>query len=139
MSKSIDYGWSYKSWIRARQRVECYLPLPVRRTADISRTSPFVLGIFYVWGQFRFVHSRRNRHKAYAARCPLHLPRYIIRRDAGRRDKGRGGKPFVSSCFYRSGAAIDIPKCILIYVSYGSYTCNTIYEITCDLHVNEVL
>lgn len=92
MSKSIDYGWSYKSWTRARQRVECYLPLPVRRTADISRTPPLALGIFYVWGQFRFVHSsRRNRHKAYAARCPLHLPRYIIRRDAGRGDKGRAG------------------------------------------------
>jgi len=34
--------------------------------------------------------ARRDRHKAYAARCPLHLPRNVIRRDAGRGDKGRG-------------------------------------------------
>jgi len=61
-----------------------------------------------------------------------------VMRDGEIRDAEGPRKPFVSSCFdRRSGAAIDIPKCILIYVSHGSCTYNIIYEMTCDRFFDE--
>lgn len=78
---SMDQSRSYKSW-----PVQCYLALPVRRT-DISRTPPRNIPTCRV--VFCAV-RRRTGHKAYAARCPLHLLRYVISLSDGEDNRGQG-------------------------------------------------
>jgi len=107
MSKSIDYGRPYKSWSRTgsglnvicRFRFDAPAIFRAHRSRGAARGSRA---------------ARRDRHKAYAARCPLHLPRNVIRRDAGRGDKGRGAESFVSSRSDRKSGAERL--IFLIYV-----------------------
>lgn len=82
------------------------------------------------------LYRRRDRHKAYAVRCPLHLPRYVIRRDAGRPDKGgRGGESFVSRFRLdsKSGAAKWILPCA---VEFFYSPCSSHADTSCTSRFN---
>lgn len=121
MSKSIDYGWSYKSWARARYMVRGLNVIsrfrfgapPTFRAGASRRNIPCV------WGQFRFVQRHSERRSPPSICCPLSTPFTSLRHPPMMRDgkirevKGVGGKrvrgSFVLSRSDRkSGAVTDI-------------------------------
>jgi len=95
--------------------------------SEYSTGDSFVL--YTAAGEIATKHMLPAVHSIYLATSSA------VMRDGEIRDtEGEGPrKPFVSSRFdRRSGAAIDIPKCILIYVSHGSCTYNILYNIRDD-------